>query len=56
MEKQNFNEWINNIANKNGYIELADNTVIIEDAGYWCLFKYPDRECWEFIFYSEILN
>lgn len=56
MEEHNFNDWINQITNKNGYIELADNTEVIEEIGYWCLFEYTDMEIWEFIFYSETLN
>ena len=54
--EQSFNNWINQIANNNGYIELSDNTEIIEEIGYWVNFQYPDREEWHFIFHHEIQN
>jgi hypothetical protein len=45
------------MADKNGYIELADNTEIIEEIGYWIQFVYPSgRKQWEFIFHEEIQN
>jgi len=57
METNSFNDWINQIANKNGYIELADNTEVIEDIGFWVRFEYPSGEkSWEFIFHEEIQN
>jgi hypothetical protein len=53
MEKHSFEDWIN----KSGYIELADNTEIIEEIGYWIQFVYPSgRKQWEFIFHEEIKN
>ena len=55
-EKKDFNTWINQIANTNGYIELADNTEVIEDIGYYVLLKYPNKEEWRFIFHHKIQN
>jgi hypothetical protein len=55
-QDHSFNEWINRLADNNRY-ELEDNTVIIENAGYWIEFIYPSgKKQWEFIFYPEILN
>ena len=54
--KQSFEDWINELANNNGYIEIEDNDEVIENIGYWVLFEYSDKEVWEFIFYQEILN
>ena len=57
MEEHSFNDWINKLADSNGYIELADNTEVIDDIGYWIEFIYPSgKKQWEFIFYNEILN
>jgi hypothetical protein len=57
MEKHSFEDWFNRMADKNGYIELADNTEIIEEIGYWIQFVYPSgRKQWEFIFHEEIQN
>ena len=57
MEKYSFDKWINKLADNNGYIELADNTEIVEEIGYWIQLEYPSgRQQWEFIFYAEILN
>ncbi len=56
MEKHSFEDWINRLADKNGCVELADNTEVIKDIGYNVLFKYPDREVQEFIFHHRIQN
>jgi hypothetical protein len=53
-QDHSFNEWINRLPNN---YELEDNTVVIEEVGYWIEFIYPSgKKQWEFIFYPEILN
>ena len=54
--KQSFEDWINELANNNGYVEIADNDEVLEELGYYVNFIYPDKEVLGFIFYDEIYN